>query len=179
MGPIQQLVAEHDTILRGLALLEAVAGRLDAGQDVPAELVAWLPSFLADFADSCHHAKEEDLLFPMLQERGLPPQGGPVAVMLHEHVLGRACVQRMQAAGGADPAEYTDAAVPFVALLRQHIFKENNVLFRMAGQLLSEADQQALGERFAQTASEKGLAEVADRYRAELERWEGALDFGA
>ena len=44
---------------------------------------------IRNFADGLHHAKEENLLFPLLGEKGFSPEQGPVAVMLSEHTQGR------------------------------------------------------------------------------------------
>ena len=38
------------------------------------------------------------MFFPVLKQRGIPEQGGPIGVMLHEHGLGRDCVGRMREA---------------------------------------------------------------------------------
>jgi hemerythrin-like domain-containing protein len=35
--------------------------------------------FLSVFADTCHHGKEEDFLFPGLEAAGIPNEGGPSA----------------------------------------------------------------------------------------------------
>ena len=40
------------------------------------------------FMDRCHHTKEEELLFPAMVAAGFP-KDSPLAVMLHEHELGR------------------------------------------------------------------------------------------
>ena len=72
-------------------------------------------------ADKCHLAKEEDLFFPLLKERGIPEEGGPIGVMLHEHVMGRDCVGRMREACEADEfdgATFATAAKEFIPLLR-------------------------------------------------------------
>ena len=42
-----------------------------------------------------HHGKEEDILFAAMAENGFPTEGGPIAVMLAEHVRGRAFIQAM------------------------------------------------------------------------------------
>src|SRR5690606_10579923 len=44
---------------------------------------------ICSFADGLHHAKEEELLFTLMVEKGFTNQNGPVAVMLHEYVIGR------------------------------------------------------------------------------------------
>lgn len=104
----------------------------------------------SQFADKCHHAKEEDLFFPLLKERGIPGEGGPIGVMLHGHDVGRESVRRMrEAADGEslDAAEFSDAAKAFIPLLRQHIFKENNILFRMAANVLTAEEDAAMDEQ--------------------------------
>jgi hemerythrin-like domain-containing protein len=136
------LVHEHELILRGVAVLERMARRANAGQDVPAVDARSIIEFIRKFADACHHAKEEGVLFPALIAAGIPAQGGPVAVMLGEHDQGRAAVKAMDeavAAFSSDPgasAAFASAAFAYSMLLTNHIFKENNVLFRMADQII-------------------------------------------
>ena len=153
MKPTATLIEEHEVILQILDVAEQEAqeqGSLDTKK------VAGLLDFFANFADHVHHAKEEKLLFPRLEERGMPRGGGPIAVMLMEHDEGRACLKRArevlsQAEQGNAQAVVTvrDALLDFVALLRGHIHKENMVLFCMADQLMSDADQAELEKAFA------------------------------
>jgi hemerythrin-like domain-containing protein len=95
MKSVERLVADHELIERGLTLLEKAVARLEAGQSLPEGFAQWAPRFFQQFADQCHHAKEEDVFFPVLKQRGIPEQGGPIGVMLYEHGLGRDCVGRM------------------------------------------------------------------------------------
>jgi hemerythrin-like domain-containing protein len=175
MKSIDRLVAEHDIIERGLNVLEQAVARIDSGQAVPQGFPTWAPGFFAQFADQCHHAKEEDLFFPLLKERGIPEEGGPIGVMLHEHDVGRDCVRRMREAGEGDEfdgAKFAAAAKGFIPLLRQHIFKENNILFRMAGNVMSEADDADMDNKFTQVEQERDLAGMHERCDAEVARWE-------
>jgi hemerythrin-like domain-containing protein len=136
------LVHEHELILRGMAVLERMARRANAGRDVPAADARLIIGFIRRFADGCHHAKEEGVLFPAMIAAGIPAQGGPVGVMLAEHEQGRAAVKAMDEAVarfGSDqaaPAAFASAASACVTLLTSHISKENNVLFRMAAQII-------------------------------------------
>jgi hemerythrin-like domain-containing protein len=144
------LVSEHNLILRALVVLDRVASRVEAGRPVPEEPAQQLIDFFKKFADASHHAKEEGVLFPALAAAGLPSHGGPVAVMLHEHSLGRAAVRAMAeavAALGTDPgapAAYSQAARTFSRLLSSHISKENGVLFPMAENFLAPEQDDAL-----------------------------------
>ncbi len=178
MKSVERLKAEHDLIERGLALLEKAVARLQARQPLPEGFPQWAPRFFQQFADQCHHAKEEDVFFPVLKQRGIPEQGGPIGVMLHEHGLGRDCVGRMREASQAQPFDartFTDAARQYVPLLRQHIFKENNVLFRMAEQVMSEADDADVTGRFSKVEQERGLTGLHQSFASEVTRWEQAL----
>jgi hemerythrin-like domain-containing protein len=160
MKSVERLKAEHDLIERGLTRLEKAVARIDAGQPLPEGFPEWAPHFFQQFADQCHHAKEEDVFFPVLKQRGIPEQGGPIGVMRHEHILGRDCVGRMREASQAQPFNartFADAARQYIPLLRQHIFKENNVLFQMAERVMSEADDADVMGRFIQAEQERGL----------------------
>jgi hemerythrin-like domain-containing protein len=181
MKSVERLKAEHDLIERGLNLLEKAVARIDAGQPLPEGFPQWAPRFFQQFADQCHHAKEEDVFFPVLKQRGIPEQGGPLGVMLHEHVLGRDCVGRMREASQADPFDghqFADAAKQYIPLLRQHIFKENNVLFRMAEQVMSEADDADVTGHFSMVEQERGLTGLHENFGNDVARWEQTLGGG-
>lgn len=178
MKSIDRLVAEHDIIERGLNILEQAVARIESGQPIPDEFPKWAPDFFAEFADKCHHAKEEDVFFPLLKERGIPEEGGPIGVMLQEHVMGRDCVGQMREASEQDEfdgAKFVAAAKQFIPLLRQHIFKENNVLFQMAANVLSEADDTDMNDKFTQVEQERDLTGKHERFDSEVTRWEQEL----
>lgn len=178
MKSVDRLVEEHDLIERGLNLLEKSVSLIESGQSVPDGFPKWSPGFFAQFADKCHHAKEEDLFFPLLKERGIPEEGGPIGVMLHEHDLGRDCVRRMREASEGDEFDATTFATTakeFIPLLREHIFKENNVLFQMAGNVMSEADDADIDAKFNQVEQERDLAGMHERFDSEVTGWEEKL----
>jgi hemerythrin-like domain-containing protein len=178
MKSVERLVAEHELIIRGLTILQNAVGRIEAGKPVPDGYPQWTARFFQQFADQCHHAKEEEVFFPVLKQRGISEQGGPIGVMLHEHVLGRDCVGRMREASEAQPfdsSKFADAANQYIPLLVQHIFKENNVLFRMAERVMSEADDAEAFDKFSQVERERGLTGLIESFGSELAHWEQAL----
>jgi hemerythrin-like domain-containing protein len=172
MTPTEILREEHRVILRALALLETAADRLAAGGGPPEgwwqEVIGWLRTF----ADRNHHAKEEHSLFPALARAGVPADGGPVAVMLEEHVEGRALIQGMEAGQGARRA---DAARRYLRLLRDHIDKENGVLFPLTDAVLDERAQQTLAREFETVEAEQGRAASIVHAEADVDRLAGAL----
>ena len=178
MDALDLLKQEHDVIERVLDLLEHAAGRVEARRRVPEGFKSWAVEFFRQFADRCHHAKEEDILFPLLEQRGIPREGGPIGVMLSEHEIGRECVRRMDDATDPTPkhdAAFAAAAEEYTTLLREHIFKENNILFQMARQCLSKQDAADVMEKFRSVEEEKGGQEFHGRYEAEVGKWESAF----
>jgi len=159
--PTMILMAEHEAIKTMLRILEALADRLESGQSVDPNHLAKAIDFITGFADRCHHAKEENLLFPAMEKAGIPRQGGPIGVMLTEHEEGRSNVRGMKEAyqryaqgkkeAGRDFARFARA---YVSLLSQHIFKEDNILYAMADARLTEEAQQKLRQDFARVEKE-------------------------
>lgn len=141
MQATKLLMDEHRGIERMLDVLEEVAERLMGQGDVHAGDPSRVLDFLSGFADKCHHAKEEGQLFPALVAAGVPREGGPVGVMLAEHVQGRGYIARMrQALADGDARAYAQAAHAYAALLRQHILKEDHILYPMAEARLAAQD---------------------------------------
>ena len=93
--PSTVLKNEHQVILRVLRVLESLVNRMESGENPQSEALSRCVEFFRLFADACHHAKEEDILFPMLESRGIPRDGGPIGVMLHEHTQARAFTKEM------------------------------------------------------------------------------------
>jgi len=117
-----------------------------------------------NFADGLHHAKEENLLFPLLEEKGFSSTQGPVAVMLLEHQQGRNFVkgiaENLSLYKGGDNSTLGELYFNmkgYAELLRNHIQKENNILFPMADRVLSQSDNLNLLGKFVET-DEKGVS---------------------
>ena len=173
MKPTDILRHEHELIMMVLDAAEREARTIANGGAADADRLAGFVDFIRNFADHCHHAKEEDVLFVRMGERGFPREVGPVAVMLHEHELGRAHVaavaDNIGAAAAGDPAARAVVAerlAGYASLLRQHIFKENNILFAMADQTLTEEDQAALAADFERVERDEIGEGVHERYAA-------------
>ena len=179
MSATNELRTEHRAIERMLAVLETAAQRLERGERVRPEVFRQAVDFVRNFADRCHHAKEEQNLFPRMEARGVPRQGGPIGIMLFEHDEGRAYVGAIAAAIDAYERDNQTAgrviaenARGYVDLLRQHIMKEENALFPMADRVLSAADQDELDRRFEQIETEVMGPGVHERYHRLLDELE-------
>jgi len=182
MTVTEELTTEHRAIERMLAVLESAAARLEAGEPVRPDVFREALDFVRNFADRCHHGKEEENLFPRLEELGVPREGGPLGVMLSEHDEGRAFIGAIAAAvdayeRGDEAAARTIAsnARGYVELLHGHILKEERVLFPMADQVLSADDQRSLEESFERIETEVMGPGVHERYHRMLDELEREL----
>lgn len=144
MDAIEMLMAEHRVIERVLDALVLFSEDVNRRQATEKEELSRFATFIREFADRCHHGKEEDVLFAAMVEHGFPREGGPVAVMLGEHERGRALVARLRARaeqpgpwGPQERQEIADVARGYAELLHGHIHKEDAVLYPMAEQHLS------------------------------------------
>ena len=80
---------EHRVIERVLDALEIAANRLFAGQVIPMDFFLKATDFIKNFADGCHHKKEEGVLFVALAANGMSQDTKPLCIMLAEHEEGR------------------------------------------------------------------------------------------
>jgi hemerythrin-like domain-containing protein len=175
--PTETLVSEHRLILQVLDRLEEAAERLDCGEDVDPEFFLNAAEFVAGFADKCHHGKEEEVLFVAMTARDMPQDSGPVAVMLQEHDQGRAytaafrsAAEKMKAGDTSAAADVIENAFDYVNLLREHINKEDNVLFPMAEQIIPAKTMQQVEKDFQRIIADDKSRGVPAMYEALAEK---------
>lgn len=175
MKPTEILMEEHELILVMLDVIGAVCDGMEKTGKADDARIAQIIDFIRSFADGCHHAKEEKVLFPALEAAGIPREGGPIGVMLSEHVMGRNFVMNMDKAlnglrkGSADASTgFIKNARGYVELLTEHIHKENNVLFVMADQKLSPEEQKRIGDDFERIEREETGEGVHEKYHTLL-----------
>ena len=161
MKATNQLKAEHEGIGVMLRVLEAVSRRLESGEAVDTDHLAKMIEFFRVFVDRCHHGKEEHMLFPALEQVGVPREGGPIGQMLAEHDAGRGHIRGMAEALDrykTDPAAgavFASHARKYSELLRDHIQKENSILFEIADIKLGTDAQGDLFDAFEKLETEQ------------------------
>jgi hemerythrin-like domain-containing protein len=171
MTPTETLKHEHKIILMVLDAAEREANSIKETGKVDADKLEKFVDFIRNFADRCHHAKEEGQLFVKMQERGMPKEGGPIAVMLMEHDEGRRHIKAV--ADAIEPATHGDTRAIFtinehlqayVNLLRMHIHKEDDILYPMADRFLTADDQRLLSEAFEKIEAQEIGEGVHEKY---------------
>jgi hemerythrin-like domain-containing protein len=174
------LIEEHGLILRMIALVEKNTGLLEDGRFDDWKFYLDAVDFIRNFADRFHHAKEEDVLFKALVDNGMPAQNSPVAAMLMAHDQGRDYVRGLETAAqkalAGEPGQ-TSAVVEnargYADLLRDHIDKEDNILYPLSERILPEEVRPAMVGGYRKAAA--AAPGVEKRYRLMVEHYEGKL----
>jgi hemerythrin-like domain-containing protein len=167
---------EHRVIERVLAVLQKLTTR-----PVENSLDCWRKAldFFSHFADQCHHFKEEQVLFPAMEEHGIPREGGPIGMMLMEHEEGRGHVRSMLAAltlaearNEAAKDALLENARAYLRLLREHIQKEDEILFRIADDVIPPDEQKQLLRSFEEHEAKEMGTGVHEKYLKLVEELE-------
>jgi len=177
--PIHTLKHEHRVIEQGLRALNGICLRFSSGEQIPAEALAQLLDFIRTFADRFHHGKEETYFFPVLEQQGVVRENGPLHIIESEHEIERELLAeldhqiRAYQAGIPDSRwRFVETAQQFIELLTGHIQREDQILFRIAEEMLDQTDIAALSAAFKQAEVEigAGFLERCERAAAELEK---------
>lgn len=168
MDPIEVLMAEHRCIERMLKVLTVVAEQVEVEVDFDSFEKAI--DFIQNFSDKFHHAKEEGEFFPLIESKGIPKESGPIAMMLQEHDIGRNYVKglvdslsKYKEGDKSQSTAISSNAQGFVNLLAEHIMKEDNILYPMGNQVISDQDRSSLIQRFNEIAKDAGEG-VPEKY---------------
>lgn len=154
-SPTEILEEEHRFIAKVVSASGLLADKLETGEHVEVVTLQNLVEFMRTYADRCHHGKEENLLFPALEKRGVPMHGCPVEALIREHGVGRTLVKGLAEAADAHQRGDVSAKEALIKNLRgiwelypNHIWKEDYLLFPMSNKVLSPEDQQSLYQEF-------------------------------
>jgi hemerythrin-like domain-containing protein len=174
MDAIQIMIDEHQVILR---VLDALDGFAAAVGDTPGDKLELgrFVTFIREYADERHHGKEEHVLFTAMARNGFPPEQGPVGMMVFEHEEMRKLVSELRALAeqgaawsSSDRERLTESAMSYTAMLREHIMKENEMLYPMAMEHLPPPVQDqiddecaALDDRRASAGTDATLEKLA------------------
>lgn len=172
----EALKHEHRAVEEALGVLERMAGKLEKGKAVDPELVEKTLDFLRTFADRCHHGKEADLLFPAMEMKGVSRKDSPIGTLIREHEIARNLLRNLELAlhdyregdetAGEDIGQNSEA---YVELLRRHIEREDEVLYPMAEERMTQEEQEQLLKAYDRFEHEIVGEGVHERYHHMME----------
>ncbi len=143
------LSEEHRNILKVIDVVLKECGQLEQGKEPDTAFFKKIIHFIKKYADGYHHAKEEDILFKAMLDNMENMHCNPIPVMLHEHETGRQYVKGMEEALSMGNKEYLiENARGYCFLLQDHIYKEDNILYPMAEEVLNDTRKQQVEEAY-------------------------------
>ena len=179
MQVTHELMNEHQLILKYIDLMERYIefSQTNEDEDLLLEKAPDFISFIQRFADGYHHAKEEEILFKYLQAPGVLSHCNPLSVMLHEHELGRMYVQNMKnAVANVSLESLCKNAYAYSQTLKEHIYKEDNVLYPMAEEGISDGDKITLDNEYKQTEEKLNKQAIWNEYEEKYSELESCLN---
>ena len=151
--PSETLREEHAAVEHLLAAIDGLAEHVRKSGQVPAKDFERAMTVVTEFADRCHHAKEEKVLFPALS-RASPKVGAEIARRLtSDHKAFRQLVASTRdLMPKADEPQARSLLVKnlgtYTRLLREHILVENEQLLPEVARSLTPAERARIAEEF-------------------------------
>ena len=162
--PTEELEQEHRIIQQVVGGMAVLIEKLESGKEIDPAVLTDLSEFMQTFGDRCHHGKEEQYLFKLLEKKGVPVSGCPLAVLLHEHEKGRRLMADLKLTSETYIRTPRAGKESLIGTLRRlielypaHIWKEDYLLFPMANKLLNDSEQRELLMQFEQHDFEIGI----------------------
>ncbi|OGQ85428.1 MAG: cation-binding protein [Deltaproteobacteria bacterium RIFOXYD12_FULL_56_24] len=150
------LMIEHRLIERMLVIIQERLGEVEKTRKIDASFVDTAVDFVRSYADRTHHGKEEDIMFRVLNNKGLSePDRRVMNELIAEHVFGRSTTRELVEANtryrNGDSAALDDIVRSLRTLADfypRHIEKEDKVFFPAVRAYFSEAEDQAMLAEF-------------------------------
>jgi PAS domain S-box-containing protein len=154
--PISILMEEHKILTQRAERLGILAKMIEEACDVVyvGDVLTEVQGIVKDFVDAeKHYLREENVLFPMLGKHGITE---PPAIMWMEHnqirdikKRLRSLVENWNAISFYDfKTQLGEVAKPLCSILPSHFFKENNILFPAALQVVTSEEWEEARKEF-------------------------------
>jgi DUF438 domain-containing protein len=187
--PIGILMEEHKIMLQLAEKLKAIADKVQGAKDFNSlsEDLPHLKHISHDFTDSeKHYLREENVLFPILEKHGITE---PPAIMWMEHnkirekkkQLNNLVDKQGTMSFQGFKEQLNETAEALGDMLSSHFFKENNILFPAAMQVVTNEEWEDVRKDFDEIGyccfTPKTVAAAAQVRAIENPRAEGLLQF--
>ncbi|MFH1590337.1 MAG: hemerythrin domain-containing protein [archaeon] len=151
------LSKEHKNIIKVVSALESEIVHIK-DKDIDKTFFNKTIDFIKNYADKFHHSKEEDILFKEFNkcaEEGCV-HCNPVEQMLVEHDDGRRSIKKMEEGLSENNKDkIIEGARHYIELIREHIYKEDNILYPMADEAISDEVERKMLEKFKKINAER------------------------
>jgi hemerythrin-like domain-containing protein len=163
MEPLEILKNEHGLIRQFLENLDEALKKLEIDQRPTREFFDKAIQFVKLFPEGYHHHKEELVMFVQVAQKHAGEFDGEIEALRHQHEVARNYISNLALAlnGYEEGAQVqTDQVIEntaaYVALMRNHIHKEDHKFFPMVEEVLTPEETDALMAEFDKEAKKAG-----------------------
>jgi hemerythrin-like domain-containing protein len=172
LSPTGVLRKEHELIQKMVNTAKQDAKKIQKSGAVDTERMASFHDFFKNFADRCHHAKEEDELFPVLREHNVDPV--VIDLLIKQHEEGRILLAGIEdrLKTPTDEGSKIDAQVlgrylfEYAQLMDRHIILENEYLWPRVAERLSDLQKDDIAKAFHKMETEDLGEGFHEKYHA-------------
>jgi len=179
MKIIKVFIEEHEEILRLLDYLAIASEKIVQNQGPPKSFFEDSMYLCRDFADKFHHYKEEHLMFAHLAQKHQGQIDGEIERHRNQHEQLRDLIQQISVSldGYSKKLDSKTRIIhrnlrDYVQTLRSHIQSENDILFPMVEEVLSNAEDEMLSEEFRKYEEKTGIITL-NMFRSRISELEG------
>ncbi len=169
------MIEDHKQILKVADALSRECQAINSGKAINKKFFENAIDFVRNYADKFHHAKEEEILFKEFTKNEECMHCNPVPQMLHEHDLGREYIKNLEQQVQKNNIQgVISNALGYAELIRDHIFKEDNILYPMTNEALDGKTQKIMMEQAIEAETKKFTKGTKERYLTladELAKW--------
>jgi len=153
MEALRVISEDHRNLWRIAATIDIVADEMESGSKVDPAFFTSIFDYIEHFMDACHHAKEDDYLFPALRARS-EAAAAILDRLQAEHRNGPEILKSLRqqladtAAGKLGNAEFASALRTYTQSLKSHIRTEEKDAMPLAREVLTPEDWAAIDRAF-------------------------------
>ncbi len=163
MRPLDELRNEHGLIRQFLDNLDLAVEKMASDELPPREFFDKALQFSNVFADAFHHIKEEHVMFVRLAQKNNGELDGHIDALRHQHERARDHLSALYGALDGYEAkrpiqigQVLESVAAYVAVLRNHIHKEDHIFYPLVAKAMSEEEEQQLHEEFEKSRNKAG-----------------------
>lgn len=155
-NPIEILYKEHNIIMDAINIAHDLRKIID-NSVLYEKQVNSLILFFREFADKCHHQKEETVLFPQMIKANELLESGVVQEMFENHDDFRKLINEIEKSiKNKDYKSAQNKLEQYIDSLKDHIAVENEEVFEIAQTLFNENELEKIYFKFKDIDSEFG-----------------------
>lgn len=154
MTATENLISEHKYIIELLGIMSKISEKIISNEVFYTRDIEDIIHLLKHFIENSHHKKEE-IFYPALTAAELPNDREELSIMFYEHALARnyikdisSCVINCKIGNSFSQELLAESMMKYVVLLKNHIRKEEKIIFPMANKILDEDEQVEIYKQF-------------------------------